>query len=50
MSTDIKAIARQDIIRVRVDIENISAVAAQSFSEQSALRNELLQQSKLHQR
>ena len=38
------------MVRVRVDIENISTVAANSSHQQTALRDELLQHSDLHQR
>ena len=37
-------------MRVRLDIENISIVAANSSHQQTTLRNNLLQQSDLHQR
>ena len=38
------------MVRVQVDIQNISAVAAQSSHGQTALQNQLLQHSELHQR
>lgn len=38
------------MVRVRVDIENISTVTANSSNQQTALRDELVQQSNLHQR
>ncbi len=38
------------MVRVRVDIENISTVAAHSSHQQTVLRDEFLQQSDLHQR
>ena len=38
------------MVRVRVDIENISTIAAHSSQQQTALQDELLQNSDLHQR
>ena len=38
------------MVRLRMDVENISVVATQSSSRQTTLRNELLQGSELHQR
>ena len=38
------------MVRVRVDVANIATVTAQSSSEQTALRDKLLQNSDLHQR
>lgn len=38
------------MVRVRVDIENISTVVTHSSHQQTTLRDELLQQSDLHQR
>ena len=42
--------ASRDMVRVRVDIENISTVASHSSQEQAVLRDQLLQQSDLNQR
>ena len=38
------------MVRVRVDIENISTIAVHSSQQQTAVRDELLQHSDLHQR